>query len=63
MTEEKVVVVNNEAILFDRVEEDFINVLEETGYFETIPYDFSQDMDIAFSEAKGLLSKGASIEA
>lgn len=36
VTEEKVVVANDEAILFDQVEENFIKIVEETGYFETV---------------------------
>lgn len=63
VTEEKVVVVDDEAILFDQVEENFIKVIEETGYFEMTSYAFNQDPEIAFSEAKGLLTKGASNQA
>ena len=43
MTAEKLVVVDDEVVLFDQVEVNFINVLEETGCFETMSYDFSQD--------------------
>lgn len=41
VTEDKVAVADGEIILFDQVEENFINAIEETGYFETISYHFN----------------------